>query len=126
MTVKPLVPSLAARTQKVPASPIRKLVPLADIAKKKGVHVYHLNIGQPDLPSPEAFLKALGEYPSKVVAYGRSEGELNLREAYQTYYRRFGIDLEIPQIMVTTGGSEALLFTFFIVANPGDEIVVFE
>ena len=119
-------PALAARATVVPASPIRKLIPLADAAKKRGIHVYHLNIGQPDIPSPEAFLKALGTYPHDVIAYGRSEGEANLREAYQRYYASYGIDLQLSEIMVTTSGSEALLFTFFLVASPGDEIVVFE
>ena len=118
--------TLAARAATVPASPIRKLIPLSDATKKKGVHVYHLNIGQPDVPSPAAFLKALGAFPSNVVAYGRSEGEVALREAYQAYYRRFGLDLELANIMVTTGGSEAILFSFFALANPGDEVLVFE
>jgi len=110
----------------LPASPIRKLIPLADGAKKRGVHVYHLNIGQPDLPSPEAFLKALGEYPAKVVAYGRSEGEVALREAYREYYGRFGLGLSRDEILVTTGGSEALLFAFFCVAGVDEEILVLE
>ncbi len=119
-------PALSARAGALPASPIRKLVPLADGAKKRGVHVYHLNIGQPDVPSPEAFLKAVREYPAKVIAYGRSEGELPLREAYCEYYGRFGIELSPDEILVTTGGSEALLFAFFCVAGVGDEILVFE
>ena len=119
-------PALSTRAGALPASPIRKLIPLADAAKKRGVHVYHLNIGQPDLPSPEAFLKALGEYPAKVVAYGRSEGEVALREAYREYYGRFGIELSPDEILVTTGGSEALLFAFFCVAGVDEEILVFE
>jgi aspartate aminotransferase len=119
-------PRLSARAAALPASPIRKLIPLADGAKKRGVHVYHLNIGQPDIPSPETFLKALGEYPNKVIAYGRSEGEGPLREAYREYYLRFGIELSTDEILVTTGGSEALLFAFFCVAGAGDEIIVFE
>jgi aspartate aminotransferase len=119
-------PRLSERAGALPASPIRKLIPSADVAKKRGVHVFHLNIGQPDIPSPDAFLKALGEYPDKVVAYGRSEGEVALREAYREYYGRFGIDLAVNEILVTTGGSEALLFAFFCVAGVGDEIIVFE
>ncbi|HUV87142.1 MAG TPA: pyridoxal phosphate-dependent aminotransferase [bacterium] len=119
-------PALSARAGALPASPIRKLIPLADGAKKRGVHVYHLNIGQPDLPSPEAFLKALGEYPAKVVAYGRSEGEVALREAYREYYGRFGLGLSRDEILVTTGGSEALLFAFFCVAGVDEEILVLE
>jgi aspartate aminotransferase len=119
-------PRLSERAGALPASPIRKLIPSADVAKKRGVHVFHLNIGQPDIPSPEAFLRALGDYPAKVVAYGRSEGEPALREAYREYYGRFGIDLSADNILVTTGGSEALLFAFFCVAGVGDEVVVFE
>ncbi len=119
-------PTLSARAAALPASPIRKFIPLADGAKKRGIRVYHLNIGQPDVPSPEAFLKALSEYPNKIIAYGRSEGEAALREAYREYYGRFGIDLSLDDILVTTGGSEALLFTFFSVAAAGDEIIVFE
>ncbi len=119
-------PRLSARAAALPASPIRKLIPLADGAKKRGVHVYHLNIGQPDVPSPETFLKALGEYPDKVIAYGRSEGEGPLREAYREYYLRFGIELSTNEILVTTGGSEALLFAFYCVAAAGEEIIVFE
>lgn len=121
-----LNPKLSARARAMPRSAIRKLIPLADGAKKKGIRVFHLNIGQPDVPSPAAFLKALGEYPDTVVAYGRSEGERYLREAYRDYYARFGISLDVENILVTTGGSEALLFSFFIVAEPGDEIIVFE
>ncbi|NIT35379.1 MAG: aminotransferase class I/II-fold pyridoxal phosphate-dependent enzyme [candidate division Zixibacteria bacterium] len=119
-------PTLSARAAALPASPIRKFVPLADGAKKRGVRVYHLNIGQPDVPSPETFLKALSEYPNKIIAYGRSEGEVALREAYCEYYRRFGIDLSPGEILVTTGGSEALLFAFFCAAAAGEEIIVFE
>jgi aspartate aminotransferase len=119
-------PQLSARAAALAASPIRKFIPLADRAKKRGVRVYHLNIGQPDVPSPETFLKALGSYPNKVIAYGRSEGEGALREAYREYYLRFGIELSANEILVTTGGSEALLFTFFCVAGAGDEIIVFE
>jgi len=124
MTAK--TPALSARARALAPSPIRKLIPLADGAKKRGVHVYHLNIGQPDVPSPDAFLKALRQYPEKVIAYGRSEGEASLREAYREYYRRFGIELEVRNILVTTGGSEALLFAFYAVAEPGDEVLVFE
>ncbi len=120
------IPKLSSRAAEMPPSPIRKLIPLADGAKKRGVHVYHLNIGQPDVPSPEAFLRALAAYPEKVVAYGRSEGETALREAYRVYYSRFGIDLELKNILVTTGGSEALLFAFYCLAEHGDEVLVFE
>ncbi|UCH79539.1 MAG: pyridoxal phosphate-dependent aminotransferase [Candidatus Coatesbacteria bacterium] len=120
------MPAISARAAALPASPIRKLVPLADAAKERGCRVYHLNIGQPDIASPEAFLKALGEYPERVVAYGRSDGELALRRAYRTYYGRFGLDLALDDILVTTGGSEALLFAFFTVAGAGEEIIVFE
>ena len=122
----PNEPRLSERAGALPASPIRKLIPSADVAKQRGVHVFHLNIGQPDIPSPEAFLKALGEYPAKVIAYGRSEGEAYLREAYQEYYGRFGLNLATNEILVTTGGSEALLFSFYCVAAAGEEVIVFE
>jgi len=119
-------PAISPRAAALPASPIRKLIPLADGAKNRGRHVYHLNIGQPDIPSPEVFLKTLGEYPDRVVAYGRSEGEVALRRAYCAYYARFGLELAPDDILVTTGGSEALLFAFFTVAGAGEEIIVFE
>lgn len=118
--------SISKRARNVPASPIRKLVPLAEMAKERGIKVYHLNIGQPDIPSPPQMFSALADYPSKIIAYGHSQGEKPLRQAFADYYKRVGIDLGEEQIVVTTGGSEALLFAFSLVASPGEEIIVFE
>jgi aspartate aminotransferase len=117
---------ISKRAKQVPPSPIRKLVPLADMAKERGIKVYHLNIGQPDIPSPPQMLAALAQYPQKVIAYGHSQGEKALRQAFADYYQRVGIKLSEKDILVTTGGSEALLFAFCIVASPGDQVIVFE
>lgn len=108
----------------MPASPIRKLVPLSNAAKARGVHVYHLNIGQPDLPSPEVGLEALRHIDRKILEYSPSEGLMSLRLKLRDYYRRFDIDVEVDDIIVTTGGSEAVLFAFMACLDPGDEIIV--
>lgn len=108
------------------ASPIRKLYGLANDAKKKGVKIYHLNIGQPDIPTPKAFLKAVNEYAEKIVAYAPSQGQENCQKAYVKYYQQKGINLTAENIIVTTGGSEALIFAFAAVTDPKDEIIVFE
>lgn len=108
----------------MPASPIRKLVPLSNAAKARGVHVYHLNIGQPDLPTPEIGLEALRHIDRKVLEYSPSEGLLSLRQKLRDYYRRFDIDVDVDDIIVTTGGSEAVLFAFMACLDPGDEIIV--
>ncbi len=118
--------SLSTRAQTVPASPIRKLLPLADQAKKRGTTVYHLNIGQPDIPTPPAFLEAVHNFEPTVVAYGRSEGEHELIRAFIDYYARFGIELEFGELHVTTAGSEAILFALLVTCDPGDEAIVFE
>lgn len=117
---------ISTRVKQVPPSPIRKLVPLADMAKERGIKVYHLNIGQPDIPSPPQMLAALAQYPQKVISYGHSQGEKALRQAFADYYQGVGIKLSEKEILVTTGGSEALLFAFSIVASPGDQVIVFE
>ncbi|MCP4230003.1 MAG: pyridoxal phosphate-dependent aminotransferase [bacterium] len=117
---------LSRRAASMPASPIRKLVPLADEAKKRGTNVYHLNIGQPDIPTPKPFLEALNSFDKEVVAYGYSEGEHFLLDAFADYYRRFGIETERGEIAVTTAGSEAILFSLLITCDPGDEVIVFE
>ena len=120
------MPDISARGRRVPASPIRKLVPHAVAAKKRGIHVYHLNIGQPDIPTPGAFLEAVREWPGRVVAYEHSQGTSELIAAFGNYYRRLGFDLSEPQIQVTTGGSEAILFALAAVAEPGERVIVFE
>ena len=108
----------------MPSSPIRKLTPLANDAKARGVKVYHLNIGQPDLPTPQKALDALKNVDRKVLEYSPSQGFLSLREKLQAYYRKFRIELSVNDIIVTSGGSEAVLFAFLACLNPGDEIIV--
>ncbi|MBF0598242.1 pyridoxal phosphate-dependent aminotransferase [Faecalibacter rhinopitheci] len=115
---------LSDKSQKMPASPIRKLVPYADAAKQRGTKVYHLNIGQPDIESPNAVLEGLKNFPSKVVSYTHSEGTLEYRQALANYYNNRGIDVTEKDFIATLGGSEALLFIFGIIANPGDEIII--
>ena len=108
----------------MPASPIRKLVPLANKAKQRGVKVYHLNIGQPDLPTPKEAFDALRNIDRTVLEYSPSEGLLSLREKLADYYHRFDINVDVDDIIVTTGGSEAVLFAFMACLDPGDEIIV--
>jgi aspartate aminotransferase len=117
-------PKLSNRAQIMPASPIRKLVPCADAAKKRGVKVYHLNIGQPDIPTPRRFMEAVRNFGEEVLAYGHSQGIMEYREALSEYYSRYGIDLGAAQIVVTTGGSEAIIFAMMTVCEPGEEIIV--
>ena len=110
----------------MPSSPIRKLSPLANEAKKQGVKVYHLNIGQPDLPTPQQALDALGRIDRKTLEYSPSEGYPFLRDKLVKYYAKFGIDITPAEIIVTTGGSEALLFSFMACMDPGDEMIMVE
>lgn len=118
------MPSISQRGQIMPASPIRKLVPLSNAAKARGVKVYHLNIGQPDLPSPHEGLEALKHIDRTTLEYSPSEGLLSLRQKLASYYKRFNIDVDVDDIIVTTGGSEAVLFAFMACLDPGDEIIV--
>lgn len=108
----------------MPESPIRKLVPLADAAKRRGVKVYHLNIGQPDLATPQEGLDALRNIDRKVLEYSPSDGYRSLREKLVGYYDQYQIKLTPEDIIITTGGSEAVLFAFMSCLNPGDEIIV--
>lgn len=108
----------------MPASPIRKLVPLSDQAKARGVKVYHLNIGQPDLPTPDIALDAVRNIDRKVLEYSPSDGYLSYRKKLTGYYARFNISVSPEEIIVTTGGSEAVLFAFLSCLDPGDEIIV--
>lgn len=108
----------------MPASPIRRLVPLANVAKEKGVKVYHLNIGQPDVPTPREGIAALGSIDRSILEYSPSEGLLSLRQKLCQYYKKFSIDVDVDDIIVTTGGSEAVLFAFMACLDPGDEIIV--
>ena len=108
----------------MPASPIRKLVPLADDAKARGIHVYHLNIGQPDLPTPQAAIDAIRSIDRKVLEYSPSQGYLSYRTKLVDYYKKYDINLTADDIIITTGGSEAVLFSFMACLNPGDEIIM--
>lgn len=108
----------------MPASPIRKLVPLANEAKQRGIKVYHLNIGQPDLPTPEVGLNAARNIDRKILEYSPSEGIRSFREKLVKYYAKFNIIVDADDIIITTGGSEAVLFSFLACLDPGDEIIV--
>ena len=110
----------------MPSSPIRKLAPLANEAKRQGVKVYHLNIGQPDLPTPQKALDAIKSIDRKTLEYSPSEGFLSLREKLVGYYAKFGIKVGPENIIVTSGGSEAILLTFLACMNPGDEMIMVE
>ena len=111
----------------MPSSPIRKLAPLANEAKRQGVKVYHLNIGQPDLPTPQQGLDALKTITRKTLEYSPSEGYLSFREKLVGYYRKFGInDITQENIIITSGGSEAILFALLACLNPGDEMIMVE
>jgi aspartate aminotransferase len=118
--------ALSTRGREMPASPIRKLVPRADAAKKRGVSVFHLNIGQPDLETPRGFFEAVRQFDAPVLEYAHSEGIARVREAMSGYYQRTGIAARPEQMVVTTGGSEALLFALTAVTDPGDDVLVFE
>ena len=118
------MPKISERGIIMPSSPIRRLVPLANAAKKKGIKVYHLNIGQPDLPTPEVGLEAMRKIDRKVLEYSPSEGLLSLRAKLVSYYAKFNINANVEDIIITTGGSEAVLFSFMSCLDPGDEIIV--
>ena len=113
---------LSTRASGLEASPIRKLMPFAVGAKERGTHVHHLNIGQPDIPTPKPVLDALRGYEPDVIAYAQSQGDPGYLESVHDYYRRIGLDIPAGGITVTTGGSEAILFAFLAAFNPGDEI----
>ena len=108
----------------MPSSPIRKLTPLAEDAKKRGIRVYHLNIGQPDLPTPKSALNAIRNIDRTVLEYSPSQGYRSYREKLVGYYKKYDIDLTPDDIIITSGGSEAVLFAFLSCLNPGDEIII--
>lgn len=108
----------------MPASPIRKLVPYAEAAKKKGKKIYHLNIGQPDIPTPDVALKAINNYSEKVIEYSHSAGNESYRRGIAKYYQRLGLDIDYSEVMITTGGSEAILFVMLATLDKGDEVIV--
>ena len=118
------MPQISVRGLEMPESPIRKLAPLAVAAKQRGVKVYHLNIGQPDLPTPEAAIEAIRNIDRKILEYSPSQGNLSYREKLVDYYRKYNIHVTPDDIIITCGGSEAVLFAFMSCLNPGDEIIV--
>ena len=117
-------PQISTRAELMPSSPIRKLFPLAEAAEQRGIKIYKLNIGQPDLPSPEEGLEALKHVTRKVLEYSPSDGFRSLREKLVAYYDQYQIKVSADDIIITTGGSEAVLFAFLACLNPGDEIIV--
>ncbi len=118
------MPNISLKGQQMPESPIRKLVPFAEEAKKKGRKVYHLNIGQPDIETPEVALNAVRNYDHKVIEYSHSAGMLSLRERLKDYYKTVNIEVTPDQIIVGAGASEALIFAFQSIMDPGDEVII--
>ncbi len=118
------MPELAKRSKLMPPSPIRKLVPYAEAAKKRGIHVYHINIGQPDIHSPQVFLDAFRHHDLQVIPYGHSAGLWEYRDELVKYYARFDITLSSDEIIVTTGGSEAIIFAMMATMDPGEEVII--
>ena len=117
------MPSISERGKAMPASPIRKLVPYAEEAKRKGRKVFHLNIGQPDIPTPEVALNAIRNIDLKVIEYSHSAGNESYRIKLAAFYRRIGINIDHTELLITTGGSEAILFTLMTCLNPGEEVI---
>ena len=118
------MPKLSERSMRMPASPIRKLAPFAADAKKRGIKVYHLNIGQPDIHTPEEGLEVLKHVDRKVLEYSPSQGIPSYLEKLVGYYKRYDINLDVDDIIVTCGGSEAVQMAFMVCLNPGDEVIV--
>ena len=118
------MPHISNKGNSMPESPIRKLVPFAEKAKKKGKKVYHLNIGQPDINTPDIALNAILNFSDKVVEYSHSAGFESYRKGLANYYQNIGIDITYEDLMVTTGGSEALLFALNSCLDDGDEIII--
>jgi aspartate aminotransferase len=118
------MPVISKKGIELPSSPIRKLVPYAEGAKKRGIKVHHLNIGQPDIKSPESVLRAIRNFNMEVIEYSHSAGFESYRKKLAVYYQNLGIPVNHEQIIVTTGGSEALLFSMMCTLNEGDEIIV--
>lgn len=118
------MPAISRKGANLPTSPIRKLSHQAELAKARGIYIYHLNIGQPDLASPQRALDAIRTYDEKVVAYGPSEGTLSFREKLVNYYKQHQIDLSPKDILVTTGASEAIIMALDCITNEGDELII--
>ena len=118
------MPKISIRGTEMPSSPIRKLAPLAEDAKRRGIKVYHLNIGQPPLPTPQVGIDAIKNIDRKILEYSPSQGYRSYREKLVNYYAKYDIRLTADDIIITSGGSEAVLFSFLACLNPGDEIIV--
>lgn len=118
------MPKISQKAMNMPASPIRKLVPYADAAKKKGIKIYHLNIGQPDIETPEVMMNAIKSTTIKVVEYSHSAGNESYRIKLANYYQKFNINVSANDIMITNGGSEALSFAFMTCFEKGDEVII--
>lgn len=118
------MPTISQRGQSCPPSPIRKLVPFSDEAKKRGIKVFHLNIGQPDIETPPNVLEKIRHTDLKVIEYSHSAGILSYRKKLAEYYKRVGIEVSPEEMIVTTGGSEGILFAMITCMNPGDEIII--
>lgn len=116
--------NISKRGRDIQPSPIRKLKPLADKAEERGIHVYFLNIGQPDIPTPQPILDAFHSYDEKVLSYGPAQGFLELRQAVAAYFKSYNISLDSENVIITIGGSEAIHFSFSVVADPGQEIII--
>lgn len=116
--------NISERAQNMPSSPIRKLAKYADAAKRNGIHVYHLNIGQPDIKTPDCALEAVRNLDRRVLEYSPSQGYKSLRTKMVSYYADYGINFAPDEIIITTGGSEAVMFAYMACLNPGDEIIV--
>ncbi|MEI6817383.1 MAG: aminotransferase class I/II-fold pyridoxal phosphate-dependent enzyme, partial [Bacteroidota bacterium] len=118
------MPTISTKATQMPPSPIRKLVPYAEKAKKAGMKIYHLNIGQPDIESPQVMLDAVKNFPLRVIEYSHSAGIESYRKKLLTYYKKYNINLEMGDLIITTGGSEAILIGVMSCLNPGDEIII--
>ena len=118
------MPKISNKAVAMPASPIRKLVPFSEAAKKRGTTVYHLNIGQPDIETPEVALNAIHNFDDKVLEYSHSAGFESYRKKLSEYYLKTGINVQPEDIIITTGGSEALIFGFMTTCDPGDEVII--
>lgn len=118
------MPKISVRGIEMPESPIRKLAPLATAAKQRGVKVYHLNIGQPDLPTPQCGLDALKKIDRTVLEYSPSQGYASYREKLCSYYKEYDINVTADDIIITTGGSEAVMYAFMACLNPSDEVIL--
>lgn len=126
LTAKLIFMEISKRAQRMPSSPIRKLAKYEEEARSRGINVYKLNIGQPDIPTPECGLEAIRNIKRKTLEYSPSQGYIGLRKELARYYSKYGIELSPEEIIVTTGGSEAVLFACMTCLNPGDEIIVTE